>query len=232
MQSCPECVLIGMSAAGAHDEVLDDLQATVDGLPRTDADGDASRQRRAELLQQLRVQLMRGIPTPQDRATLASLRQLLADGVVEIKVFTRRALHGKAYVFHRQDVNSPIVGFVGSSNLTPPGLTHNLELNVDVLDNVAAADLAQWFEDRWDDKFSRPITAELLDLLDESWATTTPAPYDVFVKVCFTLSATSARVWRSIGGAVEIEAQLLEYQLTAVRTLARRIVGGRGRCSG
>lgn len=222
-------VLIGMSAAGAHDEVLDDLQATVDGLPRTDADGDASRQRRAELLQQLRVQLMRGIPTPQDRATLASLRQLLADGVVEIKVFTRRALHGKAYVFHRQDVNSPIVGFVGSSNLTPPGLTHNLELNVDVLDNVAAADLAQWFEDRWDDKFSRPITAELLDLLDESWATTTPRrPYDVFMKVCYDLSRDVREGLAEYSVPSEIEAQLLEYQLTAVRTLARRIVNRKG----
>jgi superfamily II DNA or RNA helicase len=222
-------VLIGMSAATTHDEVLDELQATVDGLERSDADGDTSRQRRAELLQQLRTQLMRGMPTPGDRTTLASLRQLLADGVVEIKVFTRRALHGKAYVFHRQDLNSPIVGFVGSSNLTPPGLTHNLELNVDVLDNVAAADLARWFQDRWDDRFSRPITAELLDLLDESWATSTPRqPYDVFMKVCYDLSRDVREGLAEYSVPTEIEAQLLEFQLTAVRTLARRIVSRKG----
>lgn len=222
-------VLIGMSATGTHEEVLEDLQASVDGLPRTDADGDEARQRRTELLQQLRVQLMRGIPTGHDRATLASLRQLLADGVVEIKVFTRRALHGKAYVFHRQDLNSPIVGFVGSSNLTPPGLTHNFELNVDVVDNAAAADLAEWFQERWDDRFSRPITAELLDLLDESWATNVPRrPYEVFMKVCYDLSRDVREGLAEYSVPSEIEAQLLEYQLTAVRTLARRIVSRKG----
>lgn len=63
-------------------------------------------------------------------------------------------------------MNTPIIGFVGSSNLTAPGLNHNLELNIDLLDNAAAADLSAWFEHRWDDRFSRPVTKELLDLLD------------------------------------------------------------------
>lgn len=222
-------VLIGMASAGAHDETLEDLQATVDGTHQLDADGDASRLRRAELLLQLRMQLMRGIPTTQDRATLASLRALLAAGAVEVKVFTRRALHGKTYVFHRDDLNSPIVGFVGSSNLTAPGLTHNLELNVDVLDNHAAADLAQWFDDRWNDRFSRPVTADLLDLLDESWATDRlRPPFEVFLKVCYDLSRDVREGLAEYSVPTEIEARLLDFQLTAVRTLARRIVTRNG----
>ncbi len=50
-------------------------------------------------------------------------------------------MHGKTYLGHREDINSPIVGFVGSSNLTMAGLKHNYELNVDVMDFDAAAKL-------------------------------------------------------------------------------------------
>lgn len=103
-------ILIGMVAGGPQDEALDELQSSVDGVPRPEADPSIARERKSQLLEQLRVQLMRGLPTSTDRATLGSLRTLLADGLVEIKVFTRRPLHGKTYVFHRQDVTNPITG--------------------------------------------------------------------------------------------------------------------------
>jgi hypothetical protein len=78
-----------------------------------DADANAVRARKAELLEQLRTQLMRGVPTNADRATLQSLRGLLTTRAVDMKVFTRRLLHGKTYVCHRDDLNNPISGFVG-----------------------------------------------------------------------------------------------------------------------
>lgn len=222
-------ILIGMSTLRPQEEALEELQATVGGTALLDADGDVARLRKSELLEQLRMQLMRGMPTPEDRITLKALRDALDDGSVEVKVFTRRPLHGKAYVFHRNELNTPIIGFVGSSNLTAPGLTHNLELNVDVVDSAAAADLAQWFEDRWDDRFSRPVTAELLDLIDESWATPrVRRPYEVFLKVCFDLSRDVREGLAEYSVPSEIETRLLEYQLTAVRTLARRIVTRQG----
>src|SRR5699024_7479356 len=145
-------ILIGMVTGGPQQEALDSLQSEVDDAPSHEADNTAARARRDQLLEQLRVQLMRGLPTATDRRTLQSLRNLLAEGKIQVKVFTRRPVHGKTYVFHRQDLNTPIIGFVGSSNLTAPGLTSNLELNVDVVDSAAAADLAQWFEDRWNDR--------------------------------------------------------------------------------
>ena len=222
-------ILIGMSALAPQDEALDELQATVDGSLRPDADAEMARQRKAELVEHLRSQLMRGIPTPRDRSTLRSLREALANGTVAVKVFTRRALHGKTYLFHRTDLNTPIIGFVGSSNLTGPGLTHNFELNVDVLDSAAAADLAAWFEDRWDDRFSRPVTTELLDLIDESWAAPLPRrPYEVFLKVCYDMSRDVREGLAEYAVPGEIQTRLLDYQITAVRTLARRIVTRRG----
>ncbi|WP_241032083.1 helicase-related protein [Rhodococcus pseudokoreensis] len=222
-------VLIGMVMTGPQQEALDDLQATVDGTPRTDADANAARARRDHLLEQLRTQLMRGLPTNADRAALQSLRDLLAQEAVEIKVFTRRPLHGKTYICHREDLNNPVTGFVGSSNLTAPGLTHNYELNVDVVDTSGAAALAEWFENRWADKFSRPVTADLLTILDESWARKEPRrPYEVFLKVCYDLSRDVREGLAEYSLPSEISGQLLDYQATAVQTLARRIMTKRG----
>jgi len=222
-------ILIGMVMTGPQQETIDELQAGLGGEVPQDADVNAARARKAELLEQLRIQLMRGVPTNADRATLQSLRELLATGAVAMKVFTRRPLHGKTYICHREDLNNPITGFVGSSNLTVPGLTRNLELNVDVVDLDGARNLADWFQDRWDDRFSRPVTAEILDLLDESWARKEPRrPYDVFMKVCYDLSRDVREGLAEYSIPDVIRSQLLEYQATAVQALGRRIVTRRG----
>ncbi|NUU07676.1 NgoFVII family restriction endonuclease [Leifsonia sp. C5G2] len=219
-------ILIGMVFAGPEQETLDQLQATVDGQPRPDADAQVSKERKAQLLEHLRVQLMRGAPSAEDRRTLGALREHLESGRVEVKVFTRRPLHGKTFIFHRQDLNSPIMGFVGSSNLTPSGLNANLELNVDVPDAFGGGkDLATWFEARWNDAHSRVVTADLLALLDESWASVHPkSPYEVFLKLCYDLSRDVREGQEEYSVPIEVQSELLEYQATAVRTLARRIV--------
>ncbi|ANQ76036.1 MULTISPECIES: helicase-related protein [Rhodococcus] len=222
-------ILIGMVMTGPQETALEELQAAVEGTEVLDADFIVGRERKAQLLEQLRTQLMRGLPTNADRAALQSLRDLLESKAVEIKVFTRRPLHGKAYIFHREDLNNPITGFVGSSNLTAPGLTHNYELNVDVIDTNAAEALAEWFEDRWTDKFSREVTADLLTMLDESWARKEPRrPYEVFLKVCYDLSRDVREGLAEYSVPAEVSSQLLEYQSTAVRTLARRIMTKQG----
>ncbi|MFH5822297.1 helicase-related protein [Georgenia sp. AZ-5] len=218
-------ILIGMVTGGPQQETLASLQAAVDATEQMEADRTASTERKSHLLEQVRTQLMRGLPTSVDRKTLQSLRDLLDEGKIQIKVFTRRPLHGKTYVFYREDQNLPIIGFVGSSNLTGPGLYSNFELNVDVVDNVAAADLAQWFEERWNDRFSREVTKEILDLLDESWATpVVRRPYEVFLKVCYDLSRDVREGLAEYSIPPEIAQLLLPYQTTAVRTLARRIM--------
>ena len=62
------------------------------------------------------------------------------------------------------------MGYLGSSNLTFAGLSGQGELNVDVLDHDAALKLKQWFEDRWNDRYCVDITAELVQIIEESWA--------------------------------------------------------------
>ncbi len=86
-------------------------------------------------------------------ARLQQMKKHLESGLLQVKLFTRRPMHAKTYICHRVDDITPIVGFVGSSNLTVAGLRHQYELNVDVVDSDATKKLDRWFEDRWTDQF-------------------------------------------------------------------------------
>lgn len=224
-------VLVGMVAGNDQQQALEELQHQ---LEHTDTGGgsiidhELAGERTRALVRHLREQLMRGLPTATDRATLQTLRDQIGRGLVELKVYTRRPLHGKTYIFHRTDPNHPRLAFVGSSNLTAAGLLSNYELNVDVTDYDGAEVLAQWFEDRWNDRFSYPITDQLLEVLDESWAGQPRAPYDVYLKLCYDLSrdVRDGLAEYSLTGA--IQNQLLDYQRDAVKTLARRIMSRGG----
>ena len=88
--------------------------------------------------------------------------------LVGIKLFLPYPLHAKLYLLFRDDVNNPITGFVGSSNLTMQGLARQGELNVDVLDHHATERLSSWFEARWDDRWALDVSAELAALIEAS----------------------------------------------------------------
>jgi PLD-like domain len=56
--------------------------------------------------------------------------------------------------------SDPIIGYLGSSNLTLSGLSHQGELNIDVMDHDACNKLADWFEERWEDRWCVDISDE------------------------------------------------------------------------
>jgi superfamily II DNA or RNA helicase len=178
-----------------------------------------------QLVKHLRTQLMRGLPSDKEQDTLQRLKNQLASGSVQMKVFTSAPLHGKTYVFHAPgNAFQQQRAYVGSSNLTNAGLFTNLELNIDVTDKDASKKLADWFTDRWEDHFSLEITSEIIELIEESWASETqPTPYEVYLKVCYSLSE-DAREGMGYVLPPSMQNLLLDYQETAVRTLARRIV--------
>lgn len=220
-------VLVGMTLADPHDQVQTFLQAALEGRNQEDEeiDREVARTRLQQALNKFRTQLMRGIPNTLDLASLRALQRHLSEGRVQIRLFTRRPLHGKAYLCHKKDINNPIVGFVGSSNLTMAGLHHNYELNVDVLEFDAAHKLDKWFEARWNDRFTIDITAELIDIIDESWAAERPRhPYEVYLKVCYHLSRDVREGLIEYSIPPLMREQLLEYQVNAVQTLARRVM--------
>jgi len=218
-------ILVGMTGAEPDRQVEEFLQSTVNG--RVDFDGidnSLSRERKQAAILKFREQLSRGVLDAEHYQALQTLKRHLEEGRVQIKLFTKRQLHGKTYICHRQDVTNPITAFVGSSNLTLSGLQHNYELNVDVVDWDGTRALAQWFEDRWNDRYTIDITADLVELIQESWAgDTQPEPYDVFLKVCWHLSRDVREGLAEYGVPTALQQELLEYQASAVKTLARRI---------
>ena len=185
-------VLVGMVAPADSEAILASLQEEIQP-PAFGADihdREKALRQRDQLVAHLRNQLMRGLATEHGRDTLRSLKEQLESGVVQMKVFTEKPLHGKTYIFHAptQAFGSQWA-YVGSSNLTGAGLHRNLELNIDVQDSDAIEKLSTWFDDRWNDPFSLEITGEIIRLISESWADEMqPTPFEVYLKVCHSIS--------------------------------------------
>lgn len=72
----------------------------------------------------------------------------IKSGQIECRVYRKDKFHAKAYITHaRQEVIGSF-GLVGSSNLTYPGLTENIELNVQITGTPVKV-LQEWYEEHW-----------------------------------------------------------------------------------
>ncbi len=97
-------------------------------------------------------------PTDADERGLRRLSRQIRQKKVIVKLHLSYPLHAKLYLMFRDDFNNPISGYLGSSNLTLAGLRHQGELNVDVLEHDACNKLAQWSNDRWNDRWCVDIS--------------------------------------------------------------------------
>lgn len=140
------------------------------------------------MAQEFRQQLTYGAPSAADEAGLQRLRSQLLAHKLQVKLFLRYPLHAKLYLIYRHDRATPIISYVGSSNLTLAGLQSQGELNVEVVDRDDTSKLEQWFADRWDDRFCLDITEQLAEIIDESWAGRSLKPYLVYLKMAYHLS--------------------------------------------
>jgi len=101
---------------------------------------------------------------------------------VVVKLFLKHPLHAKLYLCFRYDSITPIIAYLGSSNLTLSGLSSQGELNIDVVDNDAAEKLKTWFKNRWEDDWCLDISKELIEIIEESWAREiSPPPYYIYI---------------------------------------------------
>lgn len=172
---------------------------------------------------EFREQLTIGAPTNEDEAGLRRLSYQLKTKKLVIKLFLAHPLHAKLYLVHRNDPNSPIVGFLGSSNLTLAGLRKQGELNVDVLDHDACNKLQKWFDDRWNAYGCIDISKELAEIIDNSWAREELIPpYHVYLKIAYHLSH------EAIAGLSEFRIprefnNLFDFQKAAVQLAARHV---------
>jgi superfamily II DNA or RNA helicase len=169
-----------------------------------------------------RQQLTYGAPSNEDEAGLRRLVRQLKDKKVVVKLFVRHSLHAKLYLHFRDDPINPIIGYLGSSNLTFAGLSKQGELNVDVLDGDASQKLSRWFEDRWTDKFCLDISDELIQVIEASWATEVGyTPYEIYLKMVYHLAQEARAGISQFTLTAEFEKVLFPFQKEAVKIAAR-----------
>ena len=214
-------VLVGMQRLSQDD--MHTLYSIVEGEFVSQGQSEIFKKKMAE---DFREQLAAGAPTNEDEQGLRRLAVQIRDKKVVVKLFFRHTLHAKLYLLYRTDPNNPIVGFLGSSNLTLSGLAKQGELNVDVLDHDACKKLEKWFNDRWNDRFCVDISEMLASIVENSWARETLIPpYHIYLKIAYHLSQDA------IAGLNEFKVpsdflqntnqKLFQFQAIAVQIAAR-----------
>jgi len=110
---------------------------------------------------------LKGVP-----AIVEALRQRQ----IQCRVYTKEKFHAKAYITHARLAVVGPAALVGSSNLTYPGLTQNVELNVQLRREVEL--LQEWYERHWDE--AHEITEDVLRVIERH--TRDYAPFEVYAR--------------------------------------------------
>jgi len=135
---------------------------------------------------------------------------------VEVRIYEKDFLHGKAYIFDN-------IVIIGSSNFTPSGLTRNTELNSVGLESEAVYTRKEWFEKFWTE--AEDFKDQLIKLLDDSrFGTTQYTPYQLYIKVLYELQKQDIRKEEEKTKALpESKVELTEFQEDAIRRIFSRL---------
>jgi superfamily II DNA or RNA helicase len=218
-------VLIGMQTLGD-----DEIRQVYSLLKEDGLDAAKAIQLKKRMAEEFRKQLTVGAPTTSDEHNLKRLARQLKAGKVVVKLFLKNSLHAKLYLVHRADIAAPIVGYVGSSNLTFAGLMKQFELNVDVVEGDAAAKLSKWFNDRWEDKWCLDISQELAEIIEASWARTSVIPpYHIYLNIAYHLAQEARAGLSEFKIPADFGNRLFDYQVAAVKIAAHHLNNDRRR---
>ena len=189
------------------------------------SDNNTVRTQKLNIAKTFRRQLLIGLPTKKDEWTLRRLSAQMKAKKVVVKLYVREPLHAKLYLAHRPDDNfNKIQAILGSSNLTYSGLTKQGELNAEFADSDNAKKLANWFDDRWNDKFCIDITQELIEIIDSSWASEDIIPpYYIYLKTAYHLSQEARSGVKEFTLSPVFRKELFDFQQTAVKIAARHL---------
>jgi superfamily II DNA or RNA helicase len=126
------------------------------------------------------------------RATVVAIKDLIADGKLEVRVYRRSFLHAKTYIFGDY-ASDGAVGIIGSSNFTKAGLTTNTELNA-LEDNHMVVKFQphaetdehghlSWFDGLWNDELTENWDGRFTEMLRNSpVGDLTFGAYDTYIK--------------------------------------------------
>ncbi len=96
--------------------------------------------------------------------------EAMKSGKIEARVYAKKKFHAKAYITHARSRVVGSAALVGSSNFTFPGLSNNIELNVQLRREVP--ELQAWYETHWKD--AEDVSAELLKTIERHIKEYTP----------------------------------------------------------
>ena len=177
-----------------------------------------------KVAEDFRHQLTIGVPSNADEQTIRHLAQQLREGRVCVKLYLRQPLHAKLYLAYRKDDFNPHPTIMGSSNLTYAGMVGQGELDTQISDKDNTLKLVKWFDDRWDDPQCLDITAELLKILEESWAGQEELPpYYIYMKTAYHLSQDARAGIAEYTLPPIFQHDLFEFQQTAVKIAVRHL---------
>ena len=100
----------------------------------------------------------------------------IRQGKIECRVYRQNKFHAKAYITHAKSAVVGASALVGSSNFTLPGLTANVELNVQLRREVEQ--LQAWYERHWQEAES--VTEDILRVIERHIVEY--RPFDVYAK--------------------------------------------------
>src|SRR5262249_13478999 len=104
-------------------------------------------------------------------AGVPAIVEALRAGKIHCRVFRKEKFHAKAYITLPRMEAVGSSALVGSSNFTAPGLTENIELNVQIT-GAPVNVLQEWYEEHW--ARAEDITPEILRTIERHTREYTP----------------------------------------------------------
>ncbi|RJP35098.1 MAG: helicase [Phycisphaerales bacterium] len=101
----------------------------------------------------------------------------IADRKIKCRVYRKDKFHAKAYITHARMEVVGSSALVGSSNFTLPGITQNIELNVQITGRPVTV-LQEWYEEHWRD--AEDVTSAILRVIERH--SREYKPFDVYAK--------------------------------------------------
>jgi HKD family nuclease len=104
----------------------------------------------------------------------------IRSGKIACRLYRKDKFHAKAYITHARMEVVGSAALVGSSNLSYPGLTENIELNVQITGRPVTV-LQEWYEEHW--ALAEDVTPEILLTIERH--TREYSPFEVYVKALY-----------------------------------------------
>lgn len=136
-------------------------------------------------------------PSPELKAVVIKMKEMIDAGKIEVRVYRRSFLHAKCYIFGNYE-SSEAVGIIGSSNFTRNGMTSNSELNALESDHRVVTFQPKspdqevghlfWFDQLWNDEKTEEWTGKFIELVRNTpHGDLLNSPRDMYLRTLYEL---------------------------------------------